>query len=259
MTDRDVNRDLWSHVGDELVGEYDKHVLRPVEERLLERYAGDLSGRVLEVGVGAGRLTERLVAGAAAVTGIDVARAMVEHCRRRFPQAEFHELDLRDLSPFGDGAFTALLAGYNVVDVLGDEQRGAVLDEWRRVLGPGGLLVFSSHNLHYADRIPRPGRVLTKHPRQLVRNVRRRRQRIANHARLAPMERREGTWAILNDEAHDFGLLHYYATRDETERRLAAHGFALVACLDLEGRTVGPGEAAPACPELHYVARRAAS
>lgn len=254
---REINDDLWSHVGDELVGEYDAHPLRPVERVLLDRYAGELGGRVLEIGVGGGRLTRELVALGGRVTGIDVAPAMVEHCRRAYPSAEFAVADLRDLSAFGDAAFDALVAGFNVLDVLDHDERETALEGWARVLAPGGLLIFSSHNLHHADRIPAPGRVLTLHPRRLVRNVRRRRARIANHVRLAPLEQRGPDWAVLNDEAHDFGLLHYYTTRDEAQRSIAGHGFALIECVDLDGRPVGPGEPAAASAELHYVARRA--
>lgn len=258
MKQHDINRELWSNTGAKYVAAYAAHPMRRVEEELLEHYAQDLRGRVLEIGVGAGRLTQLLVGLGGRVTGIDVSPAMVEHCRRTVPQASFHVLDLRDLSPFQDASFDALLAGFNVIDVLGDEERGAALDEWRRVLAPGGLLILSSHNLRYAGGIPNPGAVLARNPLRLAKNLRLRRRRVRNHARLAPLERREESWAILNDQAHDFGLLHYYATRDENERRLAEHGFALVDCLDLAGALVGPGEAAATCPELHYVARPAA-
>lgn len=259
MDQRQINETMWAAAGDELVGEYRRHPIRPVEELLLERHAAGLSGRVLEIGVGGGRLTERLIAVAVHVTGIDVSAAMVEHCRRSFPAADFRQADLRELSAFGDGAFDAVFAGYNVLDVLGQDERALALDEWRRVLAPGGLLVYSSHNLHHADRIPPPGRILARHPRQLLENLRRRGVRKANRARLQPLLRRESAWGVLNDEAHDYSLLHYYATRDENERQLAAHGFALVECVDLEGRTVGPAEAAAESPELHYVARSASS
>ncbi|MCW2989596.1 MAG: class SAM-dependent methyltransferase, partial [Solirubrobacterales bacterium] len=84
-------------------------------------------------------------------------------------------------------------------------------------------------------------------------------RRVRNSRRMAALETRGEGWEIRNDEAHDFSLLHYYATRDEMVRRLAASGFALLACVDLAGREVGPGSDAADTPELHYVARRAIS
>lgn len=259
MDQREINQDIWVHSGEDRVAEYARHAVRPVEALLLERHAAALTGRVLEIGVGAGRLTERLLTVADELTGIDVSEAMVSHCRRAYPQARFQTLDLRDLSAFGDAAFDALLAGYNVLDVLGHEQRALALAGWHRVLSAGGLLIVSSHNLHHADRIPSPARIRSRHPVLLARNIRRRRLRIANRERLAPLERHGDGWAVLNDEAHDFALLHYYATRDETAAQLAAAGFELVECVDLDGRAVGPGERAAGSAELHYVARRATS
>lgn len=44
--------------------------------------------------------------------------------------------------------------------------------------------------------------------------------------------------------------------RDAQDRQLAAAGFTLLECLDLDGRVVQPGEQAAPHPELHYVARR---
>jgi hypothetical protein len=79
---------------------------------------------------------------------------------------------------------------------------------------------------------------------------------IANHRRLAPLQRFEEGYAIVNDVAHDHSLLHYYIGRDGQERQLAAHGFRMLECLDLEGRTVEAGETAFGCHELHYAALR---
>lgn len=259
MAQPDINDELWSHGDARLVREYRRHAVRPVERLLVDRYATELSASVLEIGVGGGRLTELLVALGGRVTGIDVSEAMVANCARRFPAASFLRMDLRDLSTFGDASFAALLAGYNVLDVLAHEPRGEALAAWSRVLTPGGLLIYSSHNLHHAGRIADPRRIISRNPVQVARNLRGRRSRIANHARLAPQEQHGDEWAVLNDEAHDHSLLHYYATRDENERRLAEHGFALVECVGLDGRAVDAGETAAESAELHYVARRASS
>jgi SAM-dependent methyltransferase len=252
---REINNRMWAAAGDDLVREYRSHPMRAVERAILDRHRAALSGRVLEVGVGGGRLTEELLGLGATLTGIDLSPAMVESCRRRFPAATFAVADLADLSGFGDDAFDAIVAGYNVLDVLGHEERLAALDGWHRVLAPGGLLVLSTHNLHAEGSIPDPGRILVRSPVHVARNLARRRLRLANHARLAQLERRGDGWAVLNDDAHEHSLLHYYATRDLVERQLGKHGFTLLECLDLEGATVPRGERAPEHGELHYCAR----
>ena len=76
-----------------------------------------------------------------------------------------------------------------------------------------------------------------------------------NHRRLAPLERTEPGYAVINDDAHDFQLLHYYIGRDAQAEQLAGHGFSLVECLDLEGHRVDAGDTAEDHVELHYVAR----
>jgi hypothetical protein len=50
--------------------------------------------------------------------------------------------------------------------------------------------------------------------------------------------------------------LNGYSTRDAQVRHFRAHGFEVLACLDLDGQPVGPGELAAHCPELHSVAKR---
>jgi SAM-dependent methyltransferase len=201
------------------------------------------------------RLTGHLCELARVVHGVDLSPAMVAYCQQTYPQATFSERDLRDLSMFESGSFDVVVAPFNVLDVLGDVERRRVLDEIRRVAAGGGLLIMSSHNRGYASRISATTRLYLGSPRRPVESIRRLPRRLRNHRRLQPLQRIEDGYAILNDEAHDFSVLHYYISRGAQERQLAEQGFELLECLDLDGRPVKATEVAAHCPELHYVAR----
>ncbi len=80
-----VNAALWANRA--LVTKYARRDLRPVEVILLVRHREALSGRVLELGCGTGRVTGFISALGGAVLGIDVSR----HDRRlpaRLPGCE---------------------------------------------------------------------------------------------------------------------------------------------------------------------------
>jgi SAM-dependent methyltransferase len=251
---RRANEELWSRA--DLVKAYATRNLRPVEVMLLVRYRASLSGRVLELGSGAGRLTGYLAELASSAHGVDISPAMVEYCRRAYPRATFSEGDLRDLSAFEPGSFDVVLAMYNAIDVLGDEERRVVLDGIHRVLAPGGLLMMSTHNRDYAPRLTEPLQLRDRSPLRVAITLARMPRWLRNRRRLLPLERNEPGYAILNDISHDFAALHYYIWHDAQERQLAEHGFELEECLDLDGRRVESDHGAPDCSELHYVARR---
>jgi SAM-dependent methyltransferase len=250
-----TNAEIWSE--DDFVDFYAGDELRPVETLLLERYREALAGRLLELGCGAGRLTGHLIGLGGSVHGLDLSPSMVEHCRRTYPRGSFSEGDLRDLSRFPSVSLDAVFAPFNVIDVLGDEQRRGVLDGIRRVLTGEGLLIFSSHNRDYASRIGTGLRVLLGSPRRPGESIRSLPRRLRNRRALRPLERSEPGYSIRNDEAHDFSLLHYYISRDDQERQLAEHGFELLECRDLDGVLLPPHATAARSPELHYVARPA--
>jgi hypothetical protein len=98
-------------------------------------------------------------------------------------------------------------------------------------------------------------RLFVGSPRRPAASLRSLPRRFANRHRLRPLQRTERDYAIVNDEAHDFSVLHYYVSRDAQERQMMQAGYELLECLDLDGRCVEPGETAAKCPELHYVAR----
>lgn len=243
----------------DLVETYARSDLRPAEAIVLGRYRDDLSGSVLEIGCGSGRLIGPLLAIASQVHGIDISAEMVEHCRARFPEGSFERMDMRDVGAHVAAPFDAVIAAFNVIDALGEEERQRTLDRFHDLLAPGGLLVMSSHNAEFDPPGP-VGEILhsgrTGDVRRTVAGLVHLPRRLANHRRLSRLEVVGDGYAIRNDVAHDFALLHYYITRDDQERQLAEHGFELLECLALDGDPVLPGEPVPDCPELHYLARR---
>jgi SAM-dependent methyltransferase len=255
------------------VDAYVHRTLRAAEVLLLARYRDALSGRVLEVGCGAGRLLGYLVALGGEVHGLDISPAMVAECQRAYPQADVRVGDLGAIGASAQGVFAAIVLVDSVLDVFGDSERRRVLSELRELLAPGGLLIFSAHNLASLDALPSatsqaPGgrlrrqarRVLSKSLMELgtatTRVPREALTRARNRRRLAPLEHRGRDFAIVNDLAHNYALLHYYIGRDEEARQLEELGYELVECLDPDGRPVVAGEAG-AGPWLFYVARSA--
>jgi SAM-dependent methyltransferase len=92
-------------------------------------------GPILDVGCGTGIMLEHL-ADVGTPTGLDFSSTALEFCRKRgaerLVQARGEQL------PFADGSFAAVTA-FGVVEHI-DADRAAV-DEWARVLRPGGELV----------------------------------------------------------------------------------------------------------------------
>jgi ubiquinone/menaquinone biosynthesis C-methylase UbiE len=116
-------------------------------ERRIGRYSRELAHeliavagvrprqRVLDVGCGAGALTEPLaqLLGAEHVVAIDPDAEAVEACRARLPDVDVRVGSAEDL-PFQDDAFDAVLAQL-VVGLLTDAAQGVA--EMRRVARPG--------------------------------------------------------------------------------------------------------------------------
>ncbi len=266
-----VNAELWE--AGEHVDVYASRSLAPVEVLILVRYREALSGRVIEVGCGAGRVLGYLAQIGREVYGVDLSPAMVDYCRRVYPQADVRTGDVGDVGALAEvvpGPFDVIFAANNLLDVFDDAQRQRVLADFRGLLTPDGLLIFSSHNLSELDRGAassdagagrrRAGALLSKlmqkPPADVARAAARMPRRVRNRRRLAPLQLRAGDHAIVNDETFDYGLLHYYIRRDDQERQLADAGYRLVECLDPEGRVVQAGDAGRG-PWLHYIARPA--
>jgi ubiquinone/menaquinone biosynthesis C-methylase UbiE len=123
-------------------GSYNAYYERPATISLL----GDVKGlRVLDAGCGPGALTSWLVDSGAAVTAIDVSREMVRMTRDRVAdRARVLVADLAEPLRFAADASVDLVVASLVLHYLADW--AGPLAEFRRVLAPGGAVVFSTHH-----------------------------------------------------------------------------------------------------------------
>lgn len=120
------------------------------EEALLRRHLYELprESRVLDVGTGAGRLLFELEAqGFTALTGIDLSERLLQAARKagakRSAEIKFERQDAADLR-FADSSFDVVLALQQVLSLIDQPQaRSDALDNFHRVLAPGGLLLAS--------------------------------------------------------------------------------------------------------------------
>ena len=108
--------------------------------------AGDVRGqRVLDVGCAAGALSAELAERGADVLGVDVSQTMVRLAERRMAgRARFHVADITQPLDFLASGSINLVAASLVMHYLLDWV--PTLREFRRVLSPGGRVVFSTHH-----------------------------------------------------------------------------------------------------------------
>ncbi len=120
--------------------------LRAIEQQLIGEFFPGPPAKVLDLGCGAGRTTIGLARAGFEPTAIDLSPELLELARRRYPDLAFDCMDATELS-FPDGSFDAALFSYNGIDVIYPVlSRRRCFDEVRRVLRPGGVFIFSSHN-----------------------------------------------------------------------------------------------------------------
>ncbi|MCS7087348.1 MAG: class I SAM-dependent methyltransferase [Thermoflexales bacterium] len=101
------------------------------------------NARVLEIGVGTGRIARPLLERGTQVVGVDLSRAMMARLRATHPLAPLVQGDAMYL-PFADNTFDAVIA-VHVLHLVGDWR--LALREARRVMRAPGVLLFG-HNVN---------------------------------------------------------------------------------------------------------------
>ncbi len=123
------------------------HDLFPIEKKCLQRYFPKPPARVLDLGCGTGRTTEHLCRLNYDVVAVDITAAMIEYARNKIPGADFRVMDATCLDLRSE-SFDAVWFSFNGLDSIYPlQKRTAAIKEIRRVLKPGGIFLFSAHNI----------------------------------------------------------------------------------------------------------------
>jgi SAM-dependent methyltransferase len=229
--------------------------LMPGEKVLLDALESDIAGRrILDMGVGAARTTPALMALSSDYVAIDYSQAFVDLVRERFGLERVYCMDARDMARFASGSFDFVLFSYNGLDYVDRSGRTSALREIHRVLAPGGVFMFSSHNLDASRQGVLPWQRDRSFSLRYVKECIRALAFTRRRRRLGRLEQQQQGWALLNDEAHNYSLLTYYGTMSEQQRELAAAGFGRVSSYDADGTELTTVDSRS--PWLYYVARR---
>jgi SAM-dependent methyltransferase len=214
-----TNKDFYA--SDRVVDHYANNTaLSSAERKLLVRYDTLVRrGKMLDIGVGAGRTLPHLRACTASYTGIDYSQPMIDRCGARFPGAHLLCCDVRDLAPFETASFDTAYAIFNGLDELLPDDRPRALSEVARVLRPGGLFLFSSHNIGWCNDVA-------------------------------------GDPAIVIERMMGVDLPTYYIGPKAQISQLAASGFNAIEVSNASGDALGDIAAAQNDPWLFYAARR---
>jgi SAM-dependent methyltransferase len=219
--------------------------LEPPEQVALAQVSDEVRGRpILDLGVGGGRTVAPLRELSQDYLGVDYSEAMVAACRRLYPSVRFEHGDARDLRMLKDGSIFLALFSCNGLGMVGHHDRLRILKEVRRVLMPGGIFLFSTHNVGSSEahaRFRLPAAELALNPARLaVRLLRFGRStvtRVYNRRRFAKLVEHGAGYSIINAECHDYGTMLYYVDLAEQRRQLREAGFADdVAMWDLAGK-----------------------
>ena len=117
-------------------------------ESYRRRVAGAAHGRVLELGVGSGRNLPFYSSAVDALFGIDPSPELLQMARRAIPSSAVRKVELLEGSaealPFDEPGFDTVVVTWSLCSI---PHPARALAEARRVLKPGGRLVFAEHGL----------------------------------------------------------------------------------------------------------------
>lgn len=192
---------------------------------------------LLDVGMGAGRTVPMLTCLSTNYTGVDYTPELVSICRRNHPHARVHVMDARNMSAFDDNSFAFVMFSFNGIDSVNNDDRRKILGEFARVLKPGGIALFSSHNIHgpsYREtpirflRIAKPCN-LVEFSASCARVIYNLPFAVCNYLRYLPLNREYDGYGVRVCAAHNFGILIQYVDIDMQRQQCAEAGFRIEA------------------------------
>lgn len=233
-----INRKTYAN--DKVLAYYDGlNELFPGEKVLFAKlFAKIRNAKILDIGVGGGRTTKYLLPLSSDYTGLDYVPEFIERVKKKYQTGNFISGDARDLNAFSNETFDFVLFSYNGIDAVSHDDRLRILNEIKRVLKKGGVLMFSSHNRDY--RHFRKPYWLTefKFDYHFVKNLVSYVFFLPRHWRMKKHEVFRDEYAIVNDCDHRFSLLVYYISVGQQIKQLEDIGFSGIEAYNTTGNHV---------------------
>lgn len=180
------------------------------EQVILEIIKPKLKGiKMLDIGVGCGRTTAIFSNLVDEYVGIDYARAMIQQCKKKFHKAKNVTLMIADatsIKEFYSNNFDLILVSGAALDYMDHYSRTLAIREIRRVLKPGGILIFSSHNLDHIDNL-----YSIKFNKNIIKFLKKAVRASLMPLLNGPLRRfKNKNWVIIRDGNLRFRLITYY-------------------------------------------------
>lgn len=230
----EINRKAWRSGGAQRLFASLSGYTDPGEAAALAYVADDVRGQpLLDVGVGGGRTVPLLRSLSEDYTAVDYTAELVDVCRHNHPGVKVLHQDARDLSVFPDNSFALVMFSWNGIDAVDPAGRQAILHEFTRVLRPGGLLLFSTHNMlgpGYRENLrnmlnwPRDAHSMFDFVMRSARVIARLPSGAFNFVRHSRLNRQYDGFGLRVCAAHRFGIVIYYTELEAQKRVLADCG-----------------------------------
>jgi SAM-dependent methyltransferase len=212
-------------------------VIQIPERAILEKISSRIKDkRLLDIGIGGGRTTGFLLPISRDYVGIDYSPDLVETAKGKYPEANILCRDSRDLTSFDTATFDFALSSHNGLDYMVHEDRIRVLGEICRVLKPGGLFLFSTHNRdqRHFDRLPWQQGL--SFDLNFIKNCVHALCYLPKHLSLKKHAVHRNEYAVINDNAHGYSLLTYYISLGKQIEQLDRMGFGEAEGYDFAGK-----------------------
>jgi ubiquinone/menaquinone biosynthesis C-methylase UbiE len=152
-------------------------------------------------------------------------------------------MDARDLSAFKDQSFDFVNFSFNGIDYVNLENREQALNEITRVLKPGGIFFFSTHNKSSESFNLQPWLDKRNSPLTRLKDFFKLLPFILRKIRNKKLEIITNDYAVINDSAHSYQLFTFYTTPDFLIKQLTKYSFTNIQFYDRSGKKVAAEKA----------------
>jgi SAM-dependent methyltransferase len=219
------------------------HEIIPVEKKVFESYHTVMKqGNLLDIGIGGGRTTRYLLNKCKTYIGIDYSKRFINSVKLIFPESDCFVMDARNLDEFESERFDFVNFSFNGMDYTDLEGRKKIFSEIARVLKPGGIFFFSTHNRKHSSFNVSPWRNKNN---SFATNIKTFIKLIPYLSRKIKNKKEElftEDYALVNDSAHNYNLLTFYTNPDFLKTQLAVEDFRDILFYDKTGNIVSAEE-----------------